>query len=213
MPNRVLRDWTTSEVIDQLTPAAEVFFTRLLMKADDFGNYTANAKLLNAALFPLRKYPLSKIDTWVNECVVCGVLTSYEVDGKRFLNIPNFGQRLRTMTGKYPLPTNGSNPPSIDRKSPPEGETKGNEVETREKGKAYGLTHDNFVIVKPKYATDKLCRINGKAGLIEYMEANQTVLNMPEHGEKFMRWAKGKVFNELSHVQNTYTKYIEKQYQ
>lgn len=90
-----------------------------------------------------------------------------------------------------------------------EEETRKEERERRE----YGITHENFIVVKAKYITEAPVRINGKDGLIAYMAENQTVLNMPEHGEKFMRWAKGKVFNELAHVQNSYAKYIEKQYQ
>lgn len=138
MPNRVLRDWTTSEAIDQLSPGAEVFFTRLIMKADDYGNYTANSKLLNAALFPLRKYPLSKIEAWIIECIACGAVKPYNVDGKAFLNIPNFGQRLRTMTGKYPLPSTVSNPPSIDGQLSDNGrpETKRSRNETEVETKA-----------------------------------------------------------------------------
>ena len=69
----------------------------------------------------------------------------------------------------------------------------------------------HFIIVKAKYIHDRPCRIQGKAGLIEYMVANQTILNMPEYGDKFMRNNNGKVFNELSHVQNTYALFIEKQ--
>lgn len=211
MPNRVIRDWTTSEPINELSFEAEVFFTRLIMKADDHGNYTANPKLLKAALFPLRdEITTSKVESMLNECCDVKAVTRYEIEGKQYINIPNFGQRLRQMRSSYPQPadnplTCGGQP--ADNVRP---ETKRNEVEV--KVKAYGPTHSHFVIVKSKYLHEQTCRINGKAGLIEYMEANQTVLNLPHHGDKFMRANNGKVFNELSHLQNAYSLYIEKQF-
>ena len=65
MPNRVLRDWTASEKMDKLSQGAEVFFTRLIMKADDYGLYYGNPKLLNSALFPLREYDNSQVLKWL----------------------------------------------------------------------------------------------------------------------------------------------------
>ncbi len=88
-------------------------------------------------------------------------------------------------------------------------ESKGEESESKE----YGTTHEHFIIIKSKYLHESTIRINGKDGLIEYMEANQTVLNLPQFAEKYMRSAKGKVFNELSHLQNHYALYIEKLHQ
>jgi len=102
MPNRILRDWTTSETIDKLSQGAEVFFTRLIMKADDFGNYTANLKLLKAALFPLKSYNESEIKTWLDECWGVGILKKYTSDKKDYIHIPDFGQRLRAMRSQYP---------------------------------------------------------------------------------------------------------------
>lgn len=84
--------------------------------------------------------------------------------------------------------------------------------EREKKQTAFGPPHSHFVVVKSKYLHEATARINGKAGLIEYMEHNQTVLNLPEHADKFMRANNGKVFNELSHLQNAYSLYIEKQF-
>jgi hypothetical protein len=125
MANRVLRDWTDSEKVDQLTPGAEVFFTRLFMKADDFGSYYSNPKLLKAALFPLKVNSIEdgQVASWVNECIIAGLILLYEVNGKFYLRIINFGQRLRTMRGKFPQPL------TIDSKSPPETKQ---ETETEE---------------------------------------------------------------------------------
>jgi len=213
MAERMLRDWTQSETVNELTAEAEVFFTRLIMKADDYGNYIGHPTLLKAALFPLRTSMRdSKIDALIAQCEAVGIIKSYKVDGKRYLHIPNYGQRMRTMKGKYPGP-DGNLPTIVRNMQTNAGEVKGRETEVEGKVMAFGThTNGHFVIVKAKYISETTCRINGKAGLIEYMEANQTILNMPEYGDKFMRNNNGKVFNELSHLQNAYSLYIEKQF-
>lgn len=138
MPNRVLRDWTKSEKVDKLSAKAEVFFTRLIMKADDFGYYSANVKILKSDLYPLREnMRSSEITPLLKECQECDLLGTYTVAGKEYLLIKDFGQRLRTMQSKFPKPTddwlrafyeNGSVPPSNDSSTPPETEE---EEETR----------------------------------------------------------------------------------
>lgn len=107
MANRVIRDWTASENVDELSVKAEVFFTRLIMKADDYGNYTANLKLISAALFPLKRYEYLEIDGWLNECIEHGLIKRYEVDGKKYIHIVNFDQTLRRMKHTFPPPPDG----------------------------------------------------------------------------------------------------------
>lgn len=104
MANRLLRDWTGSEAIDLLSEGAEVFFTRLIMKADDFGCYYGNPKILSSTLYPLKKLATDKVARFRDECATAGVIQIYSVDGKDFLHIPNFGQRLRAMNRKFPEP-------------------------------------------------------------------------------------------------------------
>lgn len=105
MPNRILRDWTDSEVVDKLSPKAEVFFTRLIMKADDFGCYHANVKLLKANLYPLRdNMRPSDITPLLQECAAVGLIRTYTVAGKEYLIIVNYGQRLRQANRKFPEP-------------------------------------------------------------------------------------------------------------
>ena len=105
MPNRVLRDWTNSERFDELSTDAEVFFTRLIMKADDFGGFYGNTKLLKAHLYPLKDFSHKKIQLWINECVSIGVIVHYQIDGKMFIRINDFGQRTRIMKSKFPEQT------------------------------------------------------------------------------------------------------------
>lgn len=139
MPNRVLRDWTTSEAIDGLSVHAEVFFTRLIMKADDYGNYTGNHKLLKAALFPLRDVMINEIDKWIEECAKVGIIKKYTSEGKDFIHIPNFGQRLRAMKSSYP--TFDSHTSDIGRP-----ETKRNEVETESETETNACDFDDLFL-------------------------------------------------------------------
>jgi len=102
MSNRIIRDWTDSEKIESLTWKAEVFFTRLIMKADDFGRYHANPKLLKASIFPLKDIDPYEVSTLLEECEKADLLKSYQKDGRQYLQIKNFGQRLRIMRSKFP---------------------------------------------------------------------------------------------------------------
>lgn len=127
MANRILRDWTQSENINKLSEKAEVFFTRLIMKADDYGCYYGNLKLIKSALYPLREITESEIYQHIKECEKIGLIYCYVVDNKEYMKINNFGQRLRLMKSKYPQP-NDRTPLTIDSSQPLE--TKRNEVET-----------------------------------------------------------------------------------
>jgi len=134
MANRILRDWTTSEKIDNLSFEAEVFFTRLIMRADDHGCFHANPKLLKAALFPLKDISFGMIEIYLKELVTNGIVIIYQVEGREYLQIKDFGQRLRTMSSKFPLPdsnprTNGSGSRTIDSNPRPETKRSRNEEE------------------------------------------------------------------------------------
>lgn len=113
MPNRVLRDWTDSDRVDALSVEAECFFTRLIMKVDDYGRLPADERRLKAFLFPL-KDSVCKADLtgWLAECERAGLIRCYEVAEKRYLEIANFNQRLRLMKEKYPKPPDDCPPPA-----------------------------------------------------------------------------------------------------
>lgn len=104
MPNRVLRDWTCSELIDALSTDAEVFLTRLIMKADDFGCYHGNPKLVKSALYPLRDLTDAKILKLIKELTDKEIVQCYTVKSKKYLKINDFRQRLRKMKSNFPQP-------------------------------------------------------------------------------------------------------------
>lgn len=211
MPNRILRDWTDSEKIDQVDESSEVVFVRLIMKADDHGCFTGNLKLLKASLFPLRDTSVSHIDRCLNLLAEVGLINRYKIEGKSYLQINDFGQRLRTMKSKFPLPSDNllTDGGQVSDIRPPE--TKRNEVETNmnmKDIKIFGSNNKYYFNVDKKYVTDRAVRVN-QDGLKEYMEANQSVLNLPAFAEKFMRKHNGAKFNDFMHVFNAYNKFTE----
>lgn len=109
MPNRILRDWTDSESVNGLDWPCEVFFTRLIMKVDDFGRFTANPKLLRSLLFPLKDgIRETDISRHLAACEKAGLIVLYKVADKSFLEIRNFKQRTRQEVSKFPAPTDSN---------------------------------------------------------------------------------------------------------
>lgn len=133
MPSRVIREgWIESERITELDAAGERFFLRLCLRADDFGRYHANPVLLRSNLFPLHEDIRSTdIPRWLAACEKAGLVRCFVADGKRFLEIPKFNQRMRAAVSRFPAPasdtpTNGSHMPDMCPSSvsdpPPESE-------------------------------------------------------------------------------------------
>lgn len=109
MPVRLVRPWTDSEKVDSLGDAAEVFFLRLIMCADDYGRFTADPRLLKAALYPLRDVRVADMSRLLQKCEHSGLIAVYNgADGKPYAAIKNFGQRMRAKTSKYPAPPSDS---------------------------------------------------------------------------------------------------------
>ena len=137
MPMRLLRDWTDSERVNALSANAETLFVRLIMKADDYGRYFGNPQLLKSYLYPLKDIRVTDISRWCAECADAGLIAIYEVTGKRYIEILNFGQRLRQKTdSRFPspprdsnMPTNDSNVRSCDSNLPLEVEARSENIE------------------------------------------------------------------------------------
>lgn len=114
MPDRVVRqDILTSDPVNSLSWAGEVFYRRLMSLADDFGRYEARLSLLRASLYPLKLDRVSEPDIvkWMRECVEAGLIRVYTINDKEYVEILKFGQRLRAMKSRYPAPDgNGGHP-------------------------------------------------------------------------------------------------------
>jgi hypothetical protein len=155
MPNRILRDWTDSDKVNVLSVYAERFFTRLIMKADDYGCFFADTRLLKAHMFPLLLDNIREADLlrWMTECQKAGLIVLYEISGKKYLQIMDFRQRLDKARAKYPLPPDSTDFPEIDIEFPAELETE-EESEKEKKNiqapSAPLATYENLKIEKKK---------------------------------------------------------------
>ena len=107
MPNRILREGIlSSERINSLSPGAELFYRRVMSIVDDFGRIEAQMQLLRAKCYPLQldRVTVDDIGAWLSECssAADSLITLYTVNGKKYLQLNNFGQRKRA--SKCPSP-------------------------------------------------------------------------------------------------------------
>jgi hypothetical protein len=106
MPDRIVRaSILTSESVAKLSFGAEVFYRRLFSLADDYGRFDGRESILRAALYPLQLSQVTenKITGWIGETVNHGLSRCYTVDGKKYLEIQKFNQRIQGKP-KYPPP-------------------------------------------------------------------------------------------------------------
>lgn len=161
MPNRYVREsWIDSAAIEQLDAHAERFFLRLILKADDFGRYTANPVALKNTLFPLKEDVRSTDSSrWLAACEKAGLVRCYETPKGRFLEIPKFGQRARAAVSKFPDPaeatasgcqTNDRQTSVKGQSSAPEDEDEDEDgIRGRERAHAPGVQRDPLEIPEP----------------------------------------------------------------
>lgn len=107
MPTRILRDGIlTSERVNLLDWEAEVFYRRLLSVGDDFGLFDARPAILRPSLYPLKLDQMreTNIQRCLNDCSAAGLVRLYEVKGKQYGVIVNYGQRIRKESKpRYPV--------------------------------------------------------------------------------------------------------------
>jgi hypothetical protein len=106
MPNRYVRaSAIESEGVNALGWQAEVFWRRLLNRADDFGRFTAHPDLVRAHIFPLQmdKVSVSDIARLLSECETVGLLYRYQSGGKPYL-VMNKWEKGRAKHSEYPEP-------------------------------------------------------------------------------------------------------------
>jgi len=144
MPQRMIRDWTDSMRIEQLNPSEERFFVRLMMKADDYGIFHGDPRLLKAALFPLlTDVRIQEVRQWRDKAVSVGLCHLYSDERQReFVIIHKFDQRLRAKKFKFPAPSGLLSDicPTCDSIAPLEEREKGKkETEGEEEGECEGI--------------------------------------------------------------------------
>lgn len=109
MPNRLIRGTIVdSESINACSDAAESFFFRLLIAADDFGRIDAHPMVLLASCYPRRidSMPTDDVQSRLDELVRNGVVQIYEVRGRAFVQILR-ANPPRAKCSKYPGPEEG----------------------------------------------------------------------------------------------------------
>lgn len=110
MPSRIIKETIIiSESLTAISAEAERFFWRLVVKADDFGLYYGDSRILASLCFPQKPPSEQKIRSWLNELVredMVGTYTAPE-DGKKYLKLLNWGkcQQTRAKSSKYPEPS------------------------------------------------------------------------------------------------------------
>lgn len=106
LPNRIIRDSIlTSERVASLNWPDEVFYRRLMSIVDDYGRHEASPLLLRSRCYPLQTdlVRVADISRSMTACQKAGLIVLYEVAGKQYLQIENFGQQRRSAS-KCPAP-------------------------------------------------------------------------------------------------------------
>src|SRR5436190_16867409 len=118
MSNRVIRDGILgSEAVNKLKDCEELFLRRLLSVVDDYGRYEARPDLLRAMLYPLKidEVTPGHIERWLQACVEAGLVRIYEADGRDYLEVLKFAQKLRRMIARCPPPPGAADPKTGSR--------------------------------------------------------------------------------------------------
>lgn len=110
MPNRIIKESIcTSEDINALSPQAENLFYRLIVKADDFGCYHGNVKIIKSTCYPLKSDEIKdkQMIEWINELIKAGLIFTYVADdSKAYIKLAKWEkhQQKRANKPKFPLP-------------------------------------------------------------------------------------------------------------
>jgi len=132
MPNRVIREgFLDSEKINNLTEEEQNFFVRLMLITDDYGRFEARSELIRSRCYPVSGTSPSLVSNMLTCLEKVGLITLYSVEGKNYLEIIQYNQRLRQKREKFPPPckADDSNVRTDDSKvsvesNPKESETK-----------------------------------------------------------------------------------------
>jgi hypothetical protein len=106
MPNRYLREEIITSRWNRCSWMAQSLYVRLLGLVCDYGRYEADPTILCAQAFPT--YPHFRTATvrkLLDELAEKGLISLYAVDGKPYLQILRWRERVRQRKPKYPGPS------------------------------------------------------------------------------------------------------------
>ena len=112
MPTRMLREGILeSRAVSSLSDDGQIFYYRLISIVDDYGRYEADLEILRVKCFPLLldRWPLSRVGAALSDARSAPsrdghLITVYSSNGREYLQINNFNQRLRAKTSRCPSP-------------------------------------------------------------------------------------------------------------
>ena len=113
MPTRLLYEKICdSATLAELTGDEERLFHRLVVKADDYGRFHADPRLILGACLPqfVERIDVSTVRAWRDRLADVGLIAIYLVDGREYLQLVTWGtcQRQRGSKPKFPPPLEGA---------------------------------------------------------------------------------------------------------
>jgi hypothetical protein len=109
-----------------------------MLVADDYGHCDARCIYLRSHCYPVSEVSVDKVEKMLQVLIEKELVIIYEIEEKKYLEIVNFGQRLRSMRYKFPCPTSVGHvsdkcPPESESESESEVEVEGGEEKQPEK--------------------------------------------------------------------------------
>lgn len=103
MPNRIVRvGFLDSEAVSRITEAAECFYHRLLLVADDAGRFDGRIDVMRSSCYPLGTRRGISVENSLRECVGASLLYTYEYRDKPFVQVTKWQRCGKALTSKYP---------------------------------------------------------------------------------------------------------------
>jgi len=104
MPDRIIRDelLRSHRFVALSSDTVRMVFIAFVLCADDLGNAEATPTAIGIML--VRSVSEDTAAKWLSELADVDLVRVYESDGKRYVHLPRFRQRLRYSNGKHPRP-------------------------------------------------------------------------------------------------------------
>lgn len=88
-------DLWKSEQIGDISVESRLLFIGLITQADDYGRLKGSAKLVRSLIFPYDDYTVQNVSEWLSELRENGLIHWFEVDGKKFIELPTWSDHQR----------------------------------------------------------------------------------------------------------------------